>query len=80
MVVDAGDIFHGQSFATIEQGGSIAQLVAAVGFDAIAPGNHDFNYGSARLLELGRHGQHQNPGKQRGLRRFRQAFFLVITI
>ncbi len=53
LVVDAGDIFHGQSFATIETGGSIAELMAAVGFDAIAPGNHDFNYGSARLLELG---------------------------
>ena len=53
LVVDAGDIFHGQSFATIEKGGSIAELMAAVGFDAIAPGNHDFNYGSTRLLELG---------------------------
>lgn len=53
LTVDAGDIFHGQSFATIETGGSIAELMAAVGFDAIAPGNHDFNYGSARLLELG---------------------------
>ncbi|OFV71316.1 bifunctional metallophosphatase/5'-nucleotidase [Acetobacterium wieringae] len=52
LVVDAGDIFHGQSFATIETGGSIAELMAAVGFDALAPGNHDFNYGSARLLEL----------------------------
>ena len=52
LVVDAGDIFHGQSFATIETGGSIAELMAAVGYDAMAPGNHDFNYGSARLLEL----------------------------
>lgn len=53
LTVDAGDIFHGQSFATIETGGSIAELMAAVGYDAIAPGNHDFNYGSERLLELG---------------------------
>ena len=53
LVVDAGDIFHGQSFATIENGGSIAELMAAVGYDAMAPGNHDFNYGSARLLQLG---------------------------
>jgi 2',3'-cyclic-nucleotide 2'-phosphodiesterase (5'-nucleotidase family) len=52
LVVDAGDIFHGQSFATIETGGSIAELMAAVGYDAMAPGNHDFNYGSSRLLEL----------------------------
>ncbi|MBC3888288.1 hypothetical protein GH810_08190 [Acetobacterium paludosum] len=53
LTVDAGDTFHGQSFATIEKGGSIAEIMAAVGFDAMAPGNHDFNYGSARLLELG---------------------------
>ena len=53
LTVDGGDIFHGQSFATIEKGGSIAELMAAVGFDAMAPGNHDFNYGSARLLTLG---------------------------
>ncbi len=53
LIVDAGDIFHGQSFATIERGGSIAELMAAVGYDAMAVGNHDFNYGQARLLELG---------------------------
>ncbi|MGV8905874.1 MAG: bifunctional metallophosphatase/5'-nucleotidase [Acetobacterium sp.] len=53
LTVDAGDVFHGQSFATIEKGGSIAELMAAVGFDAMAPGNHDFNYGSQRLKELG---------------------------
>lgn len=53
LTVDAGDVFHGQSFATIEKGGSIAELMAAVGFDAMSPGNHDFNYGSLRLLELG---------------------------
>ncbi|WP_050739134.1 bifunctional metallophosphatase/5'-nucleotidase [Acetobacterium bakii] len=53
LTVDAGDIFHGQSFATIKEGGSIAELMAAVGYDAMAPGNHDFNYGSSRLLELG---------------------------
>jgi len=53
LTVDAGDTFYGQSFATIEKGGSIAEVMAVVGFDAMAPGNHDFNYGSARLLVLG---------------------------
>ncbi len=53
LTVDAGDIFHGQSFATIERGGSIAELMAAVTYDAMAVGNHDFNYGYDRLLELG---------------------------
>lgn len=52
-VLDAGDLFHGQAFATLEQGQSIAELVAAVGYDAMTPGNHDWNYGKERLKELG---------------------------
>ncbi|PZD93050.1 hypothetical protein DNH61_25035 [Paenibacillus sambharensis] len=52
IVLDAGDIFHGQTIATLEQGASIAELVRAVGYTAISAGNHDFNYGWERLLEL----------------------------
>ncbi|WP_040196748.1 bifunctional metallophosphatase/5'-nucleotidase [Candidatus Soleaferrea massiliensis] len=52
-VLDAGDLFHGQAFATLERGQSIAELVAAVGYDAMTPGNHDWNYGKERLKELG---------------------------
>lgn len=52
-VLDAGDLFHGQAFATLEQGQSVAELVAAVGYDAMTPGNHDWNYGKDRLKELG---------------------------
>lgn len=51
-VVDAGDVLHGQAFATLEEGESIAELMKAVGYDAITPGNHDWNYGKERLLEL----------------------------
>lgn len=53
LVLDAGDLFHGQAFATLEEGESIAQLVKAVGYDAMTPGNHDWNYGKDRLKELG---------------------------
>lgn len=52
IVLDAGDTFHGQAFATLEQGQSIAELMKAVGYDAITPGNHDWNYGKDRLKEL----------------------------
>ncbi|MCF2945396.1 choice-of-anchor I family protein [Paenibacillus tarimensis] len=52
IVLDAGDIFHGQTIATLERGASIAELVRAVGYTAISAGNHDFNYGWERLLEL----------------------------
>lgn len=53
LLIDAGDLYHGQAFATLEQGGSIAELVKAVGYDIITPGNHDWNYGKERLKELG---------------------------
>lgn len=52
LVVDAGDTFHGDSFATITSGESVARLMAAAGYDAMTPGNHDWSYGAARLLAL----------------------------
>lgn len=52
LVVDAGDTFHGLPFANLERGSSIAKLMNAVGYDYMTVGNHDFNYGMARLLEL----------------------------
>lgn len=53
LVIDAGDLYHGQAFATMEQGESMAKLVEAVGYDLLTPGNHDWNYGKERLKELG---------------------------
>lgn len=52
LVLDIGDTFHGQAFATAEQGKSIAELMKAAGYDAMTPGNHDFSYGAERLKEL----------------------------
>lgn len=52
LVLDMGDTFHGQAFATIDQGNSIAQLMKDVGYDAVTPGNHDWSYGAERLKEL----------------------------
>lgn len=52
LILDAGDTIHGTPFATISRGSSIVELSNLVGIDAFVPGNHDFNYGSERLLEL----------------------------
>ncbi len=51
-LVDAGDTLHGQTIATLEEGQSIVELMNAVGFDALTPGNHDFNYGYEHLYAL----------------------------
>jgi 5'-nucleotidase len=52
ILADAGDALHGQTIATVERGESIVNIMNKVGYDVMAPGNHDFNYGSGRLLEL----------------------------
>jgi 5'-nucleotidase / UDP-sugar diphosphatase len=52
LLLDAGDTFHGKTFATLTKGESIANVLNAVGYDGLAAGNHDFNYGYERLLEL----------------------------
>jgi 5'-nucleotidase / UDP-sugar diphosphatase len=52
LLLDAGDTFHGQTFATLTKGESIAKVLNAVGYDGLAAGNHDFNYGYERLLQL----------------------------
>ena len=52
LVLDAGDVLHGTNLANVFEGESVGQLLAMLGYDAVAPGNHDFNYGADRLIEL----------------------------
>jgi 5'-nucleotidase/UDP-sugar diphosphatase len=51
-LVDCGDTFHGLPIANLERGASIAQLLNATGYNYMTTGNHDYNYGWERLLEL----------------------------
>ena len=54
-LLDAGDTFHGQSFATMSGGKSIAELMDtfyADGYDATTPGNHDWSYGADKLRTM----------------------------
>ena len=52
LVLDVGDTFHGQTFATLTEGASIATLMGQVGYDAMTPGNHDWSYGAQQLKTL----------------------------
>lgn len=52
LLLDAGDTFHGENIANLVEGISIAKIMNLVGYDAMTAGNHDFNYGQERLLEL----------------------------
>lgn len=52
LVLDAGDTFHGQTISTLVKGESIVEVLNTIKYDAMVPGNHDFNYGQERLVEL----------------------------
>lgn len=55
LLLDAGDTFHGQSFAAMSEGKSIAELMDtfyADGYDATTPGNHDWSYGADKLRTM----------------------------
>jgi len=52
VLLDAGDALHGLPIATLLRGEDIVALMSAAGYDAMAVGNHEFNYGWARLREL----------------------------
>lgn len=63
-LLDAGDTFHGQSFATMSEGKSIAELMNTFyenGYDATTPGNHDWSYGADKLRTMAGNGATSTP-------------------
>jgi 2',3'-cyclic-nucleotide 2'-phosphodiesterase (5'-nucleotidase family) len=52
LLLEAGDAFHGQSIANLSTGQAIVDIMNVMQYDAMVPGNHDFNFGQERLLEL----------------------------
>lgn len=52
LILDVGDTLHGTTFATLNKGESIVEVLNITGIDYMALGNHDFNYGDKRLKEL----------------------------
>lgn len=51
-IVTSGDFLQGGSLGSISKGEYIVRLMNLVGYDAIALGNHEFDYGLERLNEL----------------------------
>ena len=52
LLVDDGDAFQGEPIGTMTKGESIINIMNTLGYDVAIPGNHDFDYGMDRFLEL----------------------------
>ncbi|MCR2044510.1 metallophosphoesterase [Anaerosalibacter massiliensis] len=52
ILLDVGDAIQGSEIATNSKGESIIKLMNAMKYDGMAVGNHEFDYGYKRLLEI----------------------------
>ena len=52
LLLDAGDTIHGRPITDRLYGSSAIDTMNVIGYDVMTAGNHDFNFGYDRLLEL----------------------------
>ena len=52
LLVDDGDAIQGEPIGTMTTGEGIIDIMNTVGYDIAIPGNHEFDYGMDRFLEL----------------------------
>ena len=52
LVMDAGDFSQGAPSVNVSQGATAVELMNMVGYDAAAPGNHEFDFGYENLTKL----------------------------
>ena len=52
ILVDDGDAIQGEAIGTVTKGETILSLMNEIGYDVAIPGNHEFDYGMDRFLEI----------------------------
>ena len=57
LLLDAGDFSQGDPTVSDSQGATAIELMNLAGYDAAAPGNHEFDYGYANLAKLAQQAQ-----------------------
>jgi 5'-nucleotidase len=55
LLFDAGDTFQGTLIANLSEGAAVVDAFNAVGYDAIALGNHEFDYGPEGAFSIASH-------------------------
>ncbi len=56
LLVDAGDHVQGTAYGSMDKGATIVELMEAAGYDLATLGNHEFDYGMTRALEIATQG------------------------
>ena len=71
ILADAGDAIQGGAIGTLSNGEYMTDIMNFVGYDIAVPGNHEFDYGMERFLELAEKSEFKSsvPGILPGLSR-----------
>ncbi len=56
LLADAGDAIQGTAYGSMDKGETIVELMEAAGYDIATLGNHEFDYGMERALEVALNG------------------------
>ncbi|MDF2986927.1 MAG: 5-Nucleotidase domain protein [Eubacterium sp.] len=52
LLLDSGDMFHGTNEANVQKAQGIVEEANLMGYNAMVVGNHDFDFGMDRLIEI----------------------------
>jgi len=52
LLVDAGDHVQGTAYGSMDKGASVVKIMEATGYDLATLGNHEFDYGMERALNI----------------------------
>ena len=52
LLADAGDAVQGAPIGKLSKGESIVNIMNAIGYDFLIPGNHEFDYGMEQFFKL----------------------------
>lgn len=77
LLVDAGDMFQGTMESNLNEGAAVIRAYNALGYDAAAVGNHEFDYGPVGEVPAARMGDADPQGALRA--RAREARFPLLT-
>lgn len=56
LLVDCGDHIQGTAYGSMDEGKTITELMKSAGYDLATLGNHEFDYGMKRALEVAKGG------------------------
>ena len=56
LLVDCGDHVQGTAYGSMDEGKTIIELMEKAGYDVATLGNHEFDYGMFRALDIAQNG------------------------